>query len=61
MREITIIVTRGRMIGVRPSQTVQEMNLLEIKGCHFLLKTNEVHALQLRHYKRDLDVRAWSY
>ena len=33
------MVIPERVTAVRLSQTVQEMRLLEIKGCHFLLKS----------------------
>lgn len=34
-----IVEIRERVIKVQPNQTIQEMKLLEIRGCHFLLKS----------------------
>ena len=34
-----IVEVRERVIKVQPNQTVQEMKLLEIRGCYFLLKS----------------------
>ena len=36
------MVIRDGVIGVRPRQTVPEIKLFEIKGCHLLLKTVKV-------------------
>ena len=34
-----IVEIRERVINVQPNQTVQEIKLLEIRGCHFSLKS----------------------
>ena len=34
-----IVEIRERVIKVQPNQTVQEMKLLEIRGCHFMFKS----------------------
>ena len=34
-----IVEIRERVMEVQPNQTVQEIKLLETKGCHFLLKS----------------------
>ena len=34
-----IVEIRERVMTVQPNQTVQEMKLLVVNGCHFLLKS----------------------